>query len=575
MNPRSKVFLLVLSGKHTDALAFARRRYPSTEIVRLSKAELRESGWKSQLRRLRQLEGEALLIFADSLGSLQEPMLLKWTALIHRCRETVLADSSGSFEATTRRGALSLLPRSLAAAFSDAIILAAVWIGLKMFQVWLKIAREPEKRDAPLDLAFVYPSQRGLDVPGGAQTHVTGFLSGLAQEGAHAAVFSGRSFQTHGDLHLHAIPGDGRFHLSREAAGLSYNIRFIAAGRKLLGQKPARLLYQRHGKFMFAGAVLSRLMKIPLVLEYNASEDWMAKHWDPSRFRSWLRLCEKVSLDAASLIVVVSRALEQQLMEVGVPAHRILVNQNAVDPEWFHPDCGGEKLRRELGFRSGDIVVCFVGTFSYWHGVTVLEQAIESLLKTQSTGAPLKFLLVGDGPFAPQIRSALELRVRQGSVIFAGSVPHSSVRVHLDAADILVSPHVPMPGGTPFFGSPTKLFEYMAMGKAIAASELDQISEVLEHGRTALLVKPGDPGELAQAIEALAVDARLRSDLGHNAMETALARHTWRQNARRVLTHDASRRHLPTAFPQPTAVPICPSSRAGQTPQSRISDYEC
>lgn len=570
MKPRSKVFLLVLSGKQTDALALAHRRYPSSEIVRLSKAELRESGCKSQLRQLRQLEGEALLIFADSLGSLQEPMLLKWTALIHRCRETVLADSSGSFEATTRRGVLRLLPRSLAAAFADAIVLAAVWIGLKMFQVWLKIGLEPEKRDAPLDLAFLYPSQTGLDVPGGALTHVTGFLSGLAKEGARAAVFSGRPLQTHGDLH--PIPGDGRFHFSREAAGLSYNIRFIAAGRKLLGHKSARLLYQRHGKFMFAGAVLSRLMKIPLVLEYNASEDWMAKHWDPSRFRSWLRLCEKVSVDAASLIVVVSRTLEQQLIEVGVPAHRILVNQNAVDPATFHPHCGGEKLRHELGFRSGDIVVCFVGTFSYWHGVTVLEQAIQSLLETRSAAAPLKFLLVGDGPFAPQIRNALELQVRQGSVIFAGSVPHSSVRIHLDAADILVSPHVPMPRGTPFFGSPTKLFEYMAMGKAIAASDLDQISEVLEHGRTALLVKPGDPGELAHAIERLAADSHLRSYLGHNAMETALAQHTWRQNARRVLTHDANRRHLPPASRQLAPVDMCPSSPAGQTPDSRASN---
>lgn len=570
MNPRSKVFLLVLSGKHTEALAVARRRYPASEIVRLSKAELRESGWKSQLRQLRQLEGEALLIFADSLGSLQEPMLLKWTALIHRCRETVLADSSGSFEATTRRGVLSLLPRSLVAAFSDAIVLAAVWLGLKWFQVWLKVTREPEKRDAPLDLALLYPSQSGLDVPGGALTHVTGFLSGLAKEGAHVAVFSGRPFETHGDLH--PIPGDGRFHLSREAAGLSYNIRFITAGRKLLGQKPARLLYQRHGKFMFAGAVLSRLMKIPLVLEYNASEDWMAKHWDPSRFRSWLRLCEKVSVDAASLIVVVSRTLEQQLIGAGVPAHRILVNQNAVDPEWFHPDCGGEKLRHKLGFRSGDIVVCFVGTFSYWHGLTILEQAIQSLLEKQSARAPLKFLLVGDGPFAPQIRGALELRVRQGSVVFAGSVPHNSVRVHLDAADILVSPHVPMPGGTPFFGSPTKLFEYMAMGKAIAASDLDQISEVLEHGRTALLVKPGDPVELAHAIERLAADSHLRSDLGHNAMETALAQHTWRQNARCVLMHDANRRHLPPASSPPAPVAICPSSPGGQTPDSRASN---
>ena len=53
---------------------------------------------------------------------------------------------------------------------------------------------------------------------------------------------------------------------------------------------------------------------------------------------------------------------------------------------------------------------------------------------------------------------------------------------YLAACDILASPHVPNADGTPFFGSPTKLFEYMAMGKCIVASDLDQVGEILEHG---------------------------------------------------------------------------------------------
>jgi glycosyltransferase involved in cell wall biosynthesis len=538
MSRQSKVFVLVLAGQQRDALAFAQRQYPACEAVILSKIELRKSGWKSQLRKLRQLKGEALLIFTDSLESLQEPMLLKWTGLVHRCRETILADASGSFEVNSRTAFLGLLPRSLISALADVLVFACAWIGLQLFQVWLKLGREPEARVSPLDLAFLFPSQAGLDVPGGALTHVTGFLSGLVQEGARTAAFSGRPLQTACDVHH--ISASCHLHLFREAATLSYNIRFIAAARKLLTHKRARLLYQRHGRFVFAGALLSRLMGIPLVLEYNASEDWLAKHWDPTRFSPWLRLCERVSVKAASLVVVVSNPLKQQLMEVGVPAERILVNPNAVDPEWFHPNCGGAKVRQDLGIRSKDIVVCFVGTFSYWHGVGVLEQAIRSLLdKSQHAGCPLKFLLVGDGPLAPQLRNALEPYAPNGQVTFTGAIPHRSVRTYLDAADILVSPHVHMPDGRPFFGSPTKLFEYMAMGKAIAASALDQISDVLECGGTALLVRPGDPRELAEAIQRLAANAQLRIELGRNARETALARHTWRQNARRVLAYYA------------------------------------
>jgi len=310
---------------------------------------------------------------------------------------------------------------------------------------------------------------------------------------------------------------------------------------------------------MFAGALLSRLLRIPLVLEYNASEDWMAKHWDPVRFGPWLRLCEKASVRAASFIAVVSNPLKQELLEAGVPEARILVNPNAVDPDWFHPGCGGERVRQELGLLPSDIIVGFVGTFSYWHGVAVLEQAIRALLdNARGQGGQLKFLLVGDGLMAPQMRNALEPYVRRGLVTFTGLLHHKSVRAYLDAADILVSPHVPMPGGGPFFGSPTKLFEYMAMGKAIVASALNQIADVLEHGRTALLVKPGEAGELAEAIQRLALDAQLRAELGRNAREAVLARHTWRQNARRVLSYSRDGRRAPTE-PLGSAVAVHPS----------------
>ena len=557
MSQPSKVFVLVLAGQERDALAFARRRYPTCEAVVLSKAELRESNWKSQLWKLRQLKGQALMIFTDSLQSLREPMLLKWTALVHRCRETVIADASGSFEVSRKWGLIGLLPQSLMAALSDLVVLASAWVALQLFQLCLRLGREPEARDSLLDLAFLLPSQAGVDMPGGALTHVTGFLSGLAQEGARSGVFSGQPLEA--ACAVHRIPGSRRLHLFREAATLSYNFRFIVAAYKVMAKSGARLLYQRHGRFMFAGALLSRLLRIPLVLEYNASEDWMAKHWDPVRFGPWLRLCEKVSVRAASFIAVVSNPLKQELLEAGVPEARILVNPNAVDPDWFHPGCGGERVRQELGLLPSDIIVGFVGTFSYWHGMAVLEQAISALLdNARGQGGQLKFLLVGDGLIAPQMRNALEPYVRRGLVTFTGLLHHKSVRAYLDAADILVSPHVPMPGGGPFFGSPTKLFEYMAMGKAIVASALNQIADVLEHGRTALLVKPGEAGELAEAIQRLALDAQLRAELGRNAREAVLARHTWRQNARRVLSYSRDGRRAPTE-PLGSAVAVHPS----------------
>jgi glycosyltransferase involved in cell wall biosynthesis len=100
---------------------------------------------------------------------------------------------------------------------------------------------------------------------------------------------------------------------------------------------------------------------------------------------------------------------------------------------------------------------------------------------------------------------------------------------------VLVSPHVPLDAGAEFFGSPTKLFEYMAMGRGIVASRLGQIGEVLAHEETALLVAPGNVEQLRDAIVRFSSSRELRENLGAAARRAAIERHTWKHNAQRVL----------------------------------------
>ena len=134
-----------------------------------------------------------------------------------------------------------------------------------------------------------------------------------------------------------------------------------------------------------------------------------------------------------------------------------------------------------------------------------------------------------------EVERLLEPERDSGRVIFAGTVEHDSVPAFLDACDILVAPHVPLADGSEFFGSPTKIFEYMAMGKAIVASRLGQIGEVLTDNETALLVTPGGVDEMAGAIVRLVESDRLRARLGENARRAAVEEHTWTHNAQRVL----------------------------------------
>lgn len=544
-NHRERVYLHVRTGPVEDAKRLVEAHYPDCELTVLSHRELREAGWKGQVRALRNLRGKALVFYCQSLGEIYQPQLLVWTGLVHKCGDTVIADGSGHFRVYRRKDWIRLFPKTLLSALYDVLVLFSSWIFLQL----LKYAKRQypaavNAGDQDLDVCYLYPYPLDHSTIGGALSHVRGFLGGLAKENVRCEIYSGRELPSV-PFPVRVIPARWTYFLLWEPLVILYNLSFVFRVRKSLGGRRVGMIYQRHGRFIFVGALLSRWLRAPLVLEYNGSEDWTAQFWDPSRFRTWLRLCEEVSLSSASLIVVVSKPLRDDLLRLDIPDERILVNPNAVDPETFQPECGGVELRKRLGVSEADVVVCFIGSFSYWHGIPVLQEAIQKLLGGQSDRvqtARLRFLLIGDGPLHAELRAALRMFEETDDVIFTGAVAHDKVPAYLDASDVLVSPHLPAPDGKPFFGSPTKLFEYMAMSKAIIASRLDQLALVLKHEETALLITPGDSEELARAINRLAENPEMRSSLGRRAREAAVAHHTWQQNACRVLQTVAPRK---------------------------------
>src|SRR6266550_803092 len=113
------VYILVLSGSSEQAVNLANRRYPACEVIGLPKRELREGGWKRQLQQLRKLQGEAFLVFTESIEDLQEPLLLKLTIMLHRCNETVVADSHGGVQVFHRRGMWRFLPEAALSIAAD------------------------------------------------------------------------------------------------------------------------------------------------------------------------------------------------------------------------------------------------------------------------------------------------------------------------------------------------------------------------------------------------------------------------------------------------------------------------
>ncbi|HET9714391.1 MAG TPA: glycosyltransferase family 4 protein, partial [Pyrinomonadaceae bacterium] len=304
---------------------------------------------------------------------------------------------------------------------------------------------------------------------------------------------------------------------------------FTRGAVPLIEQARPDFIYQRYARFSWAGVAAAVQTKRPLFLEYNGSEVWVGRHWDRVGSLDLLARYERLNLEAATRIFVVSAVERRNLEARGITAEKIIVNPNGVDVERFRPGAGGRQARRELGLGDDELVAGFVGTFGPWHGVEKFAEAIKSI----PASMPVRFLLVGSGSLHAEVQKQLESEA--GRVIFTGAVVHDRVPALLDACDILVAPHVPLADGSEFFGSPTKVFEYMAMGKAIVASRLGQIGEVLKDQETALLVEPGNVGELAVAILNLIESDELRATLGANAREVAEREYTWKHNAQRVL----------------------------------------
>jgi len=173
-------------------------------------------------------------------------------------------------------------------------------------------------------------------------------------------------------------------------------------------------------------------------------------------------------------------------------------------------------------------VAGYAGHLYAWKGVDVLLQAIAQV-------AEVKGLIVGGHSAEPDLarvkRLADDLRITD-RVTFTGLVAPSAVPAHLASATMLVLPN-PASAISTHFTSPLKLFEYMAAGRPIIASDLPAIREVLRHGENALLADPGNADAIAGAMRTLIADPALAARLARTAASDAND-YTWPRRAERL-----------------------------------------
>jgi glycosyltransferase involved in cell wall biosynthesis len=511
----------------------------------LSLPQLRRLGVRELLRTLGRLRGRRCLIALEDVGSESILPLLEVFAVAALPSSIEVAHADGRRERVSRRQVVRTLVR-VARASAEGVLArrrAATRLAELLAEPRAGFRLGQSRRVVSINGNLWFGVKAG-----GSLAHTGGIANGLAGAGYRVDLIAPFDVaHLRGGVVEHRAEPPATFALPAEANSLRFDETLHRRVRGLYPDEPPRFVYQRLSIHSHLGARLSRDLGVPLVLEYNGSEVWVARHWGQAlRYEALAQRAEAALLRHAHVIVTVSDVLRDELLERGLDERRIVTYPNCVDTELFDPARFSARERAAVRARHGiaadAVVVTFVGTFGRWHGTDVLARTISALAE----GDPewlrernVHFLLVGDGLRLPEAEAVLGGRSGAFHTL-AGLVPQAETPAYLAASDAVVSPHVPNEDGTPFFGSPTKLFEYMAMGLPIVASDLDQIGQVLQpslraadtdarhlDGAVAILVEPGSADELATGIRRLVDEEELRRRLGANARRLATERYTW------------------------------------------------
>lgn len=279
-------------------------------------------------------------------------------------------------------------------------------------------------------------------------------------------------------------------------------------------------IYERYAIFGFAGAVLAAAWRVPLVLEVNyTSQSPLVRQRSP-----WLRPLAKM-VDgwlyrrAHRLLPVSSYLRDELIRDFGVKPERITVVPNAADPAEFDPAAlpGAEV--------DGGQVIGFVGGFYPWHGVGLL---LEAFARIASQFPQARLLLVGDGPMRADIESKARMLGVAERVSLPGKIAHAQLSKAVSTFAVGVMPD------SNEYGSPMKIFEYMAMCKPVVVPDYGPLRDVVTDGVEGLLFPRQSVEALAACLAAMLSDEARRSQMGRAARQRIIDRNNWRRNAETV-----------------------------------------
>ncbi|BCS55090.1 glycoside hydrolase [Geobacter sp. SVR] len=268
----------------------------------------------------------------------------------------------------------------------------------------------------------------------------------------------------------------------------------------------------------FVGSILKRMLRIPLLFDYQGSlTGEVLNHaffrQGSKRHRLFTFLEGAINRSADAIITSSGEGTNELVSGWGMASGSVDTLMDGVDTEEFRPYPRAE-ARRYLGIPDGVPLVVYLGLFNRYQGVDLLLEAIPLV---RAGMADARFLLMGF-PDEEYRRKAARMGI-DDCIIFTGRVPYDRAPLMLSAGDLAVSPKL---ARTEANG---KLFNYMACGLPVVAFESEINREIL--GEDAVYAEYGSASALAACIVSVLKDRGLCTELGRRARERAVGTHSW------------------------------------------------
>ncbi|MBT9257921.1 glycosyltransferase [Phycicoccus sp. MAQZ13P-2] len=346
---------------------------------------------------------------------------------------------------------------------------------------------------------LVLCTDQGVRVPGskGAALHLRAVAEAYAALG-HEVLLLGVA--GHGDppshprLRTHLLPHPGRAEgVLRERNKLALVERFVTEGGPVARAFAPDVVHERLSLFGTAGLRLARATGARHVVEVNALLAHEEARWRGLGHVAVAREREHAVLSGADLVVPVSDELTAEVRALLGPDAPVVTVANGVDPRPFLRPHSPGAVRARLGVPPGARLAVFTGTLRPWHGVEVAVDALAAL------DPDVHLVVVGDGPVRDELAARAEARGVGHRVHLVGALPHDEAVDAVRAAGVALAPYPDLPG---FSFSPLKVYEYLAAGTPVVASDLGQPHALLAGLGVGRLVRPGDPADLALGIRA-------------------------------------------------------------------------